>query len=220
MQKVDGDVTNGFCCMEWQDWLEAVVLPAAHDFAEREFLDKGPYHWFKQKTYTALCVATDHDPTSHVRKFLLSHDADRRHSYKATVLHNGVSVHMDRRLLPPSHKQHIALHPDRDYVPLCAKVPDCIQSPIEMFFAPVKAEYKRLIMQRRKAGFDTTPEVVVKTALQAFQTKGSQDSVGKCWRHAAKSILVWMLQCDQHVTIDGKQYQGAGGNWVPKELAG
>jgi hypothetical protein len=89
-----------------------------------------------------------------------------------------------------------------------------------MLFSPVKTEFKRLIAVRRKAKLDTGPEVVVEAALQAFQTKGGARRVNRCWKHAAKSILVWSMESYQWVRIGHNYYKGTHGNWVPKELAG
>ena len=206
--------------MEWQDWLEGEALPAARDFAQREFVAKGPGHWFSEASYNAMCLATGHDPTSHIRKFLLSHDGDPRHSYKAAVYFNNVAVHMDRRALPPDHKLALRLHPKRDYVPLCCKLQDCVQSPIEMLFGPIKTEFKCLLAMLRGSQQDTSTQVVYESAMQAFRSKGSADRVNRCWRHAAKSILVWTTRCDDSVMIDGTVFQGTNGNLVPKDLAG
>ena len=206
--------------MEWQDWFVGEALPAARNFADGEFVDKGPGHWFDQAKYIAMCQATGHEPYSPHRKFLLSHDSDPRHSFKAMVEVNGTQMRIDRRLLPPGGNMAIPVHKDLDYVPLCAKVPDCIQSPIEMFFAPVKEEFRKLLSECRLLNLDTGPEAVVETALQAFKNKGSAERVNNCWKHAAKSLLVWSTPSDKWVKIGDKWFKGTHGNWVPKELAG
>lgn len=209
--------------MEWQDWVLVDALPSAHQFADREFVSRpGTDHWFNsvEDSYHRMCLATGHDPTSPIKKFLVTHDHDSRHSFKNHTRVNGKKVEIDRRLLPAGTKLAIPLHPERDYIPHCARVPDCIQSPIEMVFAPIKACFKRLIAQRRRDMLDTSPQVVIETALQAFRDKRSADLVNKCWKHAAKSILVWITPRDRYVEIDGKQYQGVGANWVPRKLAG
>jgi hypothetical protein len=209
--------------MEWQDWMMADALPAMHDFANREFVRRpGTDHWFNsvEDSYHKLCMVTGHDPQSADKKFLVTHDHDSRHSFKHHTRINGKKVEIDRRLLPAGTKLAIPLQPVRDYIPTCPKVQDCIQSPIEMVFSQIKGYFKKLIAQRRLDLLDTSPQIVVETALQAFRDKGTADLVNSCWKHAAKSILVWCTPRDKFVAIDGKLWQGVGGNWVPRELAG
>jgi hypothetical protein len=205
--------------MEFQDLVMFAILPAAHTFADREFV-RGANQWFNEASYIAMCQATGFDMSSPHRKFLLSHDGDSRHSYYHHSVVNGRRVQVDRRLLPQGSKLAIPLHPERDYVPLCVRVPDCIQSPIEMFFAPIKCEFKRLLAATRREGRDTSPKAVIEAALQAFREKGTAVNVKSCWMHAEKSLLVWTRPRDQWVEIDGVRYMGSGGNWVPKALAG
>lgn len=205
--------------MEWQDLVWAAILPAAHEYADREFVH-GANDWFDEDLYINMCQATGHDPASAHKKLLLSHDSDSRHSYNQHCVVHGRPVIQDRRELAPGTKQAIPLHRTRDYVPLCPRVPDCIQSPIEMVFAPIKREFRKVIGQRRRARLGTSPQVVIETALQAFKEKGSVENVNSCWKHASKSLLVWTTPCDQWVKIDNVWYMGVGGNWVPKSLAG
>lgn len=219
VQTVGGEQASGFTCMEWQDWFLAEALPAAQHFADTHFVRRAN-DWFDERSYEALCRATGYDTASGHKKFLISHDSDSRHSFKHHGVVRGKKVEVDRRLLPQGSYLAIPIHPTRDYVPLCRRVQDCIQSPVEMVFAHVKVEFRRLIAQLRREGHETSPQVVVETALAAFNAKVDKTRVYNCWSHAFKSLLVWTTPRDRWVTIEGVQYKGTGGNWVPQELAG
>lgn len=219
VQKVGGDQPHGFCAMEWQDWFLVEALPAARRFADTHFV-KGANDWFSERSYEALCRATAHNVSSPHKKFLWSHDFDSSHSFKHHTVENGRHVERDRRLLPAGTKLAIPVDPARDYVPLCRRVQDCIQSPIEMIFSPVKTEFRKQISNLRRAHHDTSPAVVIETALAAFRSTVDQQRVFRCWSHAFKSLLVWTTPNGAWVEIDGVQYRGTGGNLVPKELAG
>lgn len=205
--------------MEWQDWILVEALPAAQRFADTQFV-KGANDWFNETSYEALCQATAHNTSSPHKKFLLSHDFDTRHSFRHHSVVNGKKAETDRRLLPAGSKLAIPVHPTRDYVPICRRVQDCIQSPVEMVFAPVKVEFRKSIALLRRAQLDTSPRIVVETALEAFRAKADRERVFSCWSHAFKSLLVWSTPSGEWVTINGVQYQGTGGNLVPEELAG
>ena len=219
MQKVDGEQTNGLCSMEWQDWVLVEALPAAQKFADTNFV-QGANDWFCDRSYQALCKATGYDTSKPHKKFLLSHDCDSRHSFKHHSCVNGKTVVRDRRLLPRGSNLAMPIDPARDYIPLCRRVQDCIQSPIEMVFAPVKTEFRKQIALLRRANRDTSPQIVVETALAAFRSKVDKERVFNCWSHAFKSLLVWSTPSDAWVKIGDVQYKGTAGNWVPKELAG
>jgi hypothetical protein len=133
VQTIVGGDSRGLSCMEWQDLLVGVASPRAQDFANAEFVSK-PGHWFDGASYAAMCSATCHDPSSSSKKFLLSHDFDSRHSHNRHRVEAGKKFVEDRRKLTAGTRHTIPLHPVLDYVPLCARVQDCIQSPIEMFF--------------------------------------------------------------------------------------
>lgn len=219
MQTVKDQESRGLCCMEWQEWLVGVALPSVQEFADREFVSK-PGHWFNANDYNAMCNATSHSYDSPKKKFLLSHDFDSRHSYKLHTVFQGKKCAVDRRTLPIGTRHAIPLHPQRSYVPLCPRVQDCIQSPIEMFFAPIKVQYLKVVGAKRREKLDTSPAVVYETGMQAFKDKGSVKAAYNCWEHARKSLIVWTTPTDKWVEIDGMSFKGTGGNWVHKELAG
>lgn len=197
--------------------------------ANRLFCRDSP--WFNPALYDDLVAATGHQGPN--KKFLVTHDQDCRHSYylHTTDEHllraGGASVRsgkVDRRCLPSGTEYHIPLTPVVDYVPIAMKVPDCVQSPVEMFFAVVKVRFRKLIGQYRGAhiadGQPSEPGKVAELAMKAFEEVGTGELVKSCWEHARKALLVWSTPVHQWVQIDGFSVQGTGGNWVHKQFRG
>lgn len=184
--------------------------------------------WFDQSLYDSLVLAKGHEGDH--KTFLVSHDQDCRHSYflhttdNQFLQHGGLTGRVDRRLLPERTDMHIPLKPVVDYVPIAQRVPDCVQSPIEMFFATVKGRFSELMNEHRVRsvgrGEACAPETVVKLALRAFEEKGTAVLAKSCWKHAVKALLVWTTPTHLWVVIDGHSYLGTGGNWVHKLLGG
>lgn len=214
MQTCEGNATKGFVAMEWQDWVRLAAYPKMRAYADSNFVST-------EEKYLALVRATGHDIASGHKKFLVTHDQDARHSY----LHHyksaaGKKKTIDRRLLSEGQKLYIPFDIELDYVPLAMRVPDCVQSPIEMFFAPIKTQFRKIIKALRKSGQQTTPKLCAEAVLQAFEKKGTQQRVYRCWHHARKSLLVWTTPVGEWVEIDGMKVQGSGANWVHKKFSG
>jgi hypothetical protein len=227
VQTTDGKAPSGFTATEFQEWFRLKALPAMQACADRCFLRKpaNSSHWFTaamQASYERLVNATEFSHRFH-KKFLISHDQDSRHSYKHYPVtsggHKGKPV--DRRTIPKGRPLHIGVHEKRDYVPTAPRVPDCIQSPIEMFFAPVKGHFKTLMAEHRREGKQSTFEVVVENSLRAFREKGTAEKAGRCWQHAVqKSIVIFATPYKTWITIGEDRVMGVGGNWVPKKYSG
>lgn len=186
------------------------------EFANAYFV-KGRTGWFKAEAYDELVACTGHDAASPDRKFLVSHDSDPRHSFKTYTAHRH---QRDRRDMQPGQPLWMPTDKVRDYVPTGIRVPDCVQSPVEMMFASVKAEYKSLLQARRSERRSVTVNDVVSMMREAFATKALRGDIEKCWEHAMKALRVWCTPRGEWVNIDGVQYRGTGGNWLPRELRG
>lgn len=194
--------------------------------ADRMFCPETP--WFKRELYDDLVRAKGH--TGDHKTFLVTHDQDCRHSYylhtddPEKLKYGGVGGKVDRRALPAGTDMHMPLRPVIDYVPIATRVPDCVQSSVEMFFATVKREFGEL-MGKHRAGFvhqgeACAPETVITFALQAFEKKGTVQLASKCWEHARAALAVWTTPIGDWVVINGHRYMGTGGNWVHKALRG
>lgn len=213
--------------MEFQEWFRLRALPAMQACADRHFFRRpqDPLHWFSasmQQSLERLIWATQFDSSCH-KKFLISHDQDSRHC----MLHYPVTPSgkrgkpFDRRAVKAGKQLHIPVHAVRDYVPTAPRVPDCIQSPIEMFFAPIKTHYKKLMTEHRKQGHSSSFSVVEQMSRQAFRDKGGADRVFKCWEHAVnKSLRVFATPYKQWITVGDDRSMGVGVNWVPKKYSG
>lgn len=229
MQKTNGELVNGLCAIEWQEWIRLRAYPAMQETANMLFCKDS--EWFSQTLYEELVTATRHSGAN--KKFLVSHDQDGRHSYyhhttdPALLKHGGAKASregkVDRRDLPPG-RLHIPLIPVADYVPIAMKVPDCVQSPVEMFFATVKRHFRGKLSEYRAAnvasGKACPPGVVADIALQSFANAGTPELVRSCWEHARKSLLVWTTPIGEWVQIGSFHVQGSGGNWVHKKYRG
>jgi hypothetical protein len=116
------------------------------------------------------------------------------------------------------------LTPVVDYVPIAMKVPDCVQSPVEMFFAVVKARFRKRLNEYRIShvadGHPCSARQIAQLAFSSFEEVGTPELVKKCWEHARKSLLVWTTPVGQWVQIDGLNVQGSGGNWVHNTFRG
>ncbi len=188
------------------------------EFANRNFV-RGRNGWFNADAYDALVVATGHDPSSPNRKFLVSHDADPRHSfYMSTGQLRPKQV--DRRNKQEGDIHYIPSDPKKDYVPSAPRVPDCIQCPIEMLFASVKSRYRELLKQLRQQRASIDVDSVVAMMKQAFDEKALIGFIRDCWGHAEKALKVFSAKKGEWVTIDGVEYRATGGNWLPKRLRG
>jgi hypothetical protein len=200
VQKTDGSAPSGFTATEFQEWFRLKALPAMQECADRCFVRKpaDSNHWFTaalQASYEKLETATDFNHRYH-KKFLISHDQDSRHSYKHYPLTSGghKGKPTDRRSIAKGKPLHIGVHEKKDYVPTAPRVPDCIQS---------------------------TFEVVVQQALEAFREKGGADRASRCWQHAVqKSIRIFATPYKTWITIGEDRVMGVGGNWVPKKYSG
>ena len=210
VQTIDGKDPSGLTAMEFQEWFRLRALPAMQACADSCFFMKGGDHWFTEQleqSYQRLVKATQYGSAYH-RKFLIAHDQDRRHSmlhYPRTVSGKRGKA-FDRRSVPPGQRFHIPADSKRDYIPTAPKVPDCIQSPIEMFFAPVKIRFKQLLAEHRMQGKDSSFRLVANLALQAFRDKGEAERAGKCWQHAVRKALpIFSKPYKQWFTIDGER---------------
>lgn len=206
------------------------AIPAMQRTANKIF--RRDSAWYSQALYDKLVAATGH-PIGPNKKFLVSHDQDGRHSYyhhttdKELLKHGGAAAlreqKVDRRVLPVG-QLHMPLIQKASYVPIAMKVPDCVQSPIEMFFGTVKRTFRGLMADYRAAsvadGKACAPGVVVELALKAFEISGTVDLAGSCWEHARKSLLVWTTPLGVWVQIGKDHVQGTGGNWVHKKYRG
>ena len=206
--------------MEWQDWLRLRAYPKMRAFADANFIREDG-HWFNEQVDLALVRTTGHDIASPNKKFLVTHDQDARHSYlHHYTTDSGRKKTIDRRLVTVGEKLYMPFDVDLDYVPTAIRVPDCVQSPIEMFFAPIKGAFRKKIAMLRKGGQQTTPRLCAEAVIEAFKEKGTQENVYNCWQHARKSLLVWTTPVGEWVEIDGMFVQGSGGNWVHKKFSG
>ena len=211
MQTIDRRAPSGFTACEFQEWFRLRALPAMQACADRTFFrHSDKEHWFTEaleRSYQRLVSATQYSSAYH-RKFLISHDHDSRHSmshYPVTVSGKRGKA-FDRRSVPPGQRFHIPADSKRDYIPTAPKVPDCIQSPIEMFFAPVKIRFKQLLAEHRMQGKDSSFRLVANLALQAFRDKGEAERAGKCWQHAVRKALpIFSKPYKQWFTIDGER---------------
>jgi hypothetical protein len=213
--------------MEFQEWFRLRAIPAMQACADGSFFRKpgDKDHWFTgavEESYQRLVTATKYQSACH-RKFLISHDQDSRHS----MLHYPVTAGgkrgrpYDRRTVARGQRFHIPVNPITDYVPTAPRVPDCIQSPIEMYFAPIKARFRQLLTEHRKQGQQSSFQVVVELAQQAFRDKGGAERAGRCWRHAVeKALPIFATPYKKWITVDGDKVMGVGGNWVPKKYSG
>jgi hypothetical protein len=225
VQTIDQRAPSGFTASEFQEWFRLRALPAMQRCADSTFFRQQGNHWFNaavEASYQRLVKATQYSSAWH-RKFLISHDQDSRHSmqhYPVTV--NGKrGKPFDRRTLPEGKQFHIPVHPKRDYIPTAPKVPDCIQSPIEMFFGPVKTHFRSLLEEHWKQGKQSSFQVVAQLALQAFKDKGAAERAGRCWKHAVdKALPIFAKPYKEWLTIDGELVMGVGGNWVPQKYRG
>lgn len=193
--------------------------------ADRSFYRKSGDHWFTgavQASYERLVYATQFHSVYH-RKFLISHDQDRRHSmlhYPATVSGKRGKP-FDRRTVAGGGSLQIPVDIQKDYIPTAPRVPDCIQCPIEMYFAPIKVYFRKLLAQQRRAGQQSSFQLVAQLAEQAFNEKGGIERAGSCWQHAVeKALRIFATPYRTWITIDGERVMGVGGNWVPGKYRG
>lgn len=231
LQKTNGDPCNGLCAIEFQEWIRLSAYPAMQRTANELFCRDRP--WFSQTLYDDLCFATGYHAVGGNKKFLVTHDQDRRHSYfmhtddEKVLRAGGARLRdgkVDRRCLPAGSEFNIPLSPVRDYVPIAMKVPDCVQSPVEMFFAIVKWRFKKLLAEHRSehvaSGQASAPGKVAELAFQSFEEVGTKELVKACWFHARKSLLIWTTPVREWVQIDGWDVQGTGGGYVHKKYRG
>ena len=213
--------------MEFQEWFRLRALPAMQNCADRNFMRKPgfPEHWFstaEASSYARLVHATQFQSMYH-KKYLISHDQDSRHSMKhyppTRAGRRGKPI--DRRSLPNRSPLRISVDVLKDYVPTAPRVPDCIQSPIEMFFAPVKTRFRALLEEHRRQGCTSNFDVVMQKALQAFKENGTADRGTRCWRHAIeKSLRIFATPAGEWLKIGEADVMGTGGDWVPKKYRG
>jgi hypothetical protein len=215
VQTTDGKAPSGFTATEFQEWFRQKAFPAMQECADRYFVRKpaNSNHGFTaalQASNKKLETATYFNHRYHM-KFLISHDQDSRHSYKHYPLTSGghKGKPFDRRNITKRKPLHIGVHEKQDYVPTAPRVPDCIQSPIKMFFVSVKGHFKKLLAQCRREGMQSTFEAVVQQSLEALERR-----VGLIGQAGARSTLCRNLfESSPHRTRHGSQLVRTG-SWV------
>ena len=226
MQSGRGARPGGLVAVEFQEWLRCRAIPAICAFCMANFKEHGHPPWFSWSKYQQLCAAMDRAPSGMEPLYLLSLDADARHTMNDlwAQIDNPPAPGekppplVDRRDIPPGQPGHIPLHPIYNYVPSAPRIPDVLQFPIESTFSSVKrvfrAELKKIRAQERKP---TTAEMV-KAIERGFEVGARQESIERRFDHAEKNMLVFSGREGTTVEIDGVTYHCTGGNWLPKVL--
>lgn len=207
---------------EFSEWFRLRAIPAMES-ASRQHFHRGST-WFNAYKYNKLKSALDWSDDKPC--FLVSHDSDTRHYYtdmwefrrlKATG-QKTVAIR-DRRTLPRGVRGWIDISLD-GYVPTAKRVPDCIQSPIEMMFSGWKREARKAYKRRPDRGWKAWVECID----SAFNTWVAQQELVKYFQHADHALKVFSGTEDKVVSVPTSHgdriLHCTHGGWVPKIAAG
>lgn len=203
--------------VEFQEWFRLKALPLIRQASRQHFVQyRGP-PWFKWSTYQSLCGAVGHVHSGLDPFFMVSQDADSRHSMR--YLWQSIDAGKpptgpipDRRDIPSGEEGHIAIDKLKNYVPTAPKVPDSVQFAIESVFAPVKAKYYRLLGGRD----DIAPADMVWALETAFAEVATPQTIQNCFQHCEDNMLIFRGKEDECVTLGGVKYHCTNGNWLPQ----
>lgn len=222
VQSASGAAPGGFVATEFQEYMRVRVLPAIRQFARDNFREREHPPWMSWSSYRRLCAAVDRVPSAMDPMFLLSLDADSRHSMKhfwpaidrPDVPARSLPPPPDRRLLPEGSQGYIHIHPEHNYVPSAPRVPDSVQFPIESMFSGVKRAFRAFVRDPEAC---TAGEMWL--GIQAaFQDSATAESIKRRFEHAEKNMRVFSGVEGQTVQIEGVQYHCTHGNWLPSVL--
>lgn len=224
MQSCGGARPGGLVATEFQEWLRLRCIPGIRQFCKANFKERGHPPWFSWSAYQRLCGALDRTPSGMEPNFLLSLDADARHTMKhmwpeidhPTPRGMRAPPPADRRLIPAGEEGHIPLHPVYSYAPSAPRIPDVLQFPIESTFSTVKRAF-RAELRACKA---PSPRQMVAAMQAGFARGATQPSIEQRFVHAEKNMLVFSGQEGSVVELDGVRYHCTGGNWLPAVLRG
>lgn len=206
---------------EFSEWFRLRAIPAIEAACRQHFHRGSP--WFKAYKYNKLKAALG--STGDKPCFLVSQDSDTRHhcsdmwEYRRVKATGKPASIRDRRTLPRGVRGWIDISLD-NYVPTAKRVPDCIQSPIEMLFSGWKREARNAYKQRPDNGWKAWVECIE----HAFHSWVAKQSLVKFFEHAEIALQVFSGTEDQTVTVPTRHGQikihCTHGDWVPKIAAG
>ena len=222
MQNGTGARPGGLVAVEFQEWLRCRAIPSIKAFCMANFKERGHPAWFSWSAYQRLCAAMDCTPSGMEPRFLLSLDADARHTMKYLWQRiddpHAAGPPPDRREIPPGQLGHIPLYPIYNYVPSAPRIPDVLQFPIESTFSTVKRVFRAELKKIRALKRKPTAAEIVDAMRVGFEVGAVQPAIQHRFENAEKNVLVFKGQLGRSVVIEGVTYHCTGGNWLPAVL--
>lgn len=224
MQTLEGKTPCGHNAFEYQEWRRLRVHHACATAVNRYFkVGAEGAEWFTSevaKQYDEIKKQLQWNERRDGPFFLISNDQDRRHSWRDMERHQLAEPYTDRTTLARGERGHISFNRVKQELPTAMRVPDCIQSPVEMIMGITKVEiHKRMAVVREADSF-----VIAQLIRDVFAEKVTPELVQKCWEHGVRAIRVFCGQLDEHIMISIGQRQVkvlcVRGGWVPRCVCG
>ena len=224
MQTKVGNTPDGLTATEFQAWMRVKVLRACAAAAAEHFR-AGMNDWWTdevQQEYTRLKRLLRWDTRTMGPLFFIAKDQDKRHSFNDMQVWREKGIVADRTTYPRGVYNSIRQSFDRPRQELvtAARVPDCIQSPIEMVIGLCKGDYHSNLPDDEPVNtWD-----IARLFIEAVEERVTPELCQRCFAHAWDAVRCFAGAPGEQITVNkGSRpivVKCVGGGWVPRLLRG
>lgn len=222
LQNKNGSTPGGFCGEEYAEWFRLCVLEKIKAFAAQNF-QVGANDWYTPEVHALhqqLMLETGWDQDKYGPLFFVARDRDRRHTTSDFDAYRDGDPGVDRCMIPEGEHNWIQFDAVRQMLPSARRVPDCIQSPIEMIVGLVKRDAQDMFGPHDPKEIEDMHRAV----WEASQERVQPELCLKCFEKGLRAIRVFKGRIGETVTIEHNKrmvkVHCTQGGWVPRIASG
>lgn len=222
MQTKVGKSPDGLTATEWQAWFRVKVLRACTAAAAANFKCGVNVWWTAavQDEYTALQRRLRWDKRKRGPLFLVGKDQDKRHSMNDMAAWRETGILVDRTTYAAGAHNSIRFDRAVQELPTASRVPDCIQSPVEMVIGLCKHDFHDSLPDKEAVN---TWDIAL-LFINAVEERVTPELCRKCFDHAWHAICCFAGAVGTEIKVQrgtrNITVKCVRGGWVPRLLRG